>query len=150
LAALAVTGKPLTEQRICIMGAGGAGCGIASLLLMALRDAGLSEREAAARLYLVDRDGLLVEGMPGIQPFQTPFLQKREAVAGWRLEGPGRNWPWQKRYKPGRTVTLLDCIRNAKPTALIGVTGVAGLFNETVVRTMAAQHERPVIFPLSN
>jgi malate dehydrogenase (oxaloacetate-decarboxylating) len=44
----------------------------------------------------------------------------------------------------------LDCVQNARPTALIGVTGVPGLFDETVIRTMASHHERPVIFPLSN
>lgn len=66
LAAVKVTGVPLTEQRIGIVGAGSAGCGIASLLLRVMIDAGLSENEARGRIYAIDRDGLLVEGMTGI------------------------------------------------------------------------------------
>src|SRR5204862_5299515 len=58
-------------------------------------------------------------------------------VAGWTLERPG-------------PVTLLDVVRNAKPTALIGVSGQPGAFSEPVVRAMAANNPRPVIFPLSN
>jgi malate dehydrogenase (oxaloacetate-decarboxylating) len=91
---------------------------------------GLDPKDAARRFYLVDKDGLLVEGMSGIAPFQAPFLQPREARAG-----------------DGK---LLDVIRSARPTALIGVSGQAGAFSEAVVRTMSAQHARPIIFPLSN
>ena len=45
---------------------------------------------------------------------------------------------------------MLDVIENAKPTALIGVSGQPGAFTEEVIRAMAAHAERPVIFPLSN
>jgi len=41
-------------------------------------------------------------------------------------------------------------IRNARPTVLIGVSGQPGMFTEEVVRAMAREVERPVIFPLSN
>jgi malate dehydrogenase (oxaloacetate-decarboxylating) len=41
-------------------------------------------------------------------------------------------------------------IRNAKPTVLIGVSGQAGAFSEDVIRVMAKNTERPIIFPLSN
>ena len=137
LSAINVTGVPLTGQRIAVMGAGSAGCGIASLILKAMTDAGLSESEAAGRFFMVDRDGLLVEGMNDIAVFQQPFLQKQSALKGWTLDHPDK-------------VALLDVVRNAKPTVLIGVSGQAGVFSEQVVRAMAANNKRPIIFPLSN
>jgi malate dehydrogenase (oxaloacetate-decarboxylating) len=137
LSAIGVTGVPLTEQRIAIFGAGGAGCGIASLLMAAMIEGGMDAKSAARRFFMVDQDGLLVEGMNAITTFQKSYLQDRTTVASWPLEQPGR-------------VTLLDVVRNAKPTTLIGVSGQPGSFSEPIVRTMAENNRRPVIFPLSN
>lgn len=137
LAAIEVTGVSLTRQRIAIFGAGTAGCGIASLLLKAITDAGVPDAEARRQFFAVDRDGLLVEGMPDIQSFQLPFVQTRAAVAGWKLRQPDR-------------ISLLDVVANAHPTTLIGVSGQPGTFTAEIVRAMAANVERPVIFPLSN
>jgi malate dehydrogenase (oxaloacetate-decarboxylating) len=137
LSAIAVTGVPLTQQRIAILGAGSAGCGIARLLMEAMIDAGVPASEAARRFFMVDREGLLVEGMSGLAPFQQPFVQPRSVLANWSLEQPGQ-------------VTLLDMVRNAKPTALIGVSGQPGAFSQAVVQAMAENNPRPVIFPLSN
>ena len=47
-------------------------------------------------------------------------------------------------------MTLLDVVRNAKPTTLIGVSGQPGSFSEPIIRAMAEINRRPVIFPLSN
>ena len=137
LAAVRVTGVPLNEQRIVIVGAGSAGCGIGSLILREMIDAGLPEAEARRRFFAVDRDGLLVQGMPGLLEFQAPFVQDAAAVANWRREHPDR-------------IGLFDVVANAKPTVLIGVSGQPGVFEERIVRTMAAGVTRPVIFPLSN
>ena len=127
----------MQEQRIAILGGGSAGCGIASLLMAAMIDAGLDPQDAARRFYLVDKDGLLIEGMSDIAPFQKPFLQPRAALAKWNSGNPNK-------------VSLLDVIYNAKPTALIGVSAQAGAFTELVVRAMAKHNKRPIIFPLSN
>ena len=93
LAAVKVTGVPLTEQRIAIVGAGSAGCGIAALLKRAMIDAGLSEAEARSRFYAVDRDGLLVEGMAGILDFQAPFVQQRRSRRRLDARAAGQDRP---------------------------------------------------------
>ena len=137
LAAVNVTEVPLPRQRIAVLGAGSAGCGIASLLLKAMIDAGANPSEARSRFFLIDREGLLVEGMPGVTAAQTPFLQAPQLVKGWKLETPGR-------------IGLFDVVANASPSVLIGVSGQAGAFTEPVVRSMAKGVARPIIFPLSN
>lgn len=45
---------------------------------------------------------------------------------------------------------LLDAIKHYQPDVIVGVTGVAGLFSEEVIRTLVAQTTMPVIMPLSN
>jgi malate dehydrogenase (oxaloacetate-decarboxylating) len=137
LSAINVTGVPLTEQCITVLGAGSAGTGICALLLRAMVEAGMPEKDARSRFYLVDRDGLLLEGMANLQPFQAPFAQGRERIAAWKLPSAQR-------------IGLAEVVANAHPTVLIGTSGQARAFTEPVVRAMAAAVRRPVIFPLSN
>jgi malate dehydrogenase (oxaloacetate-decarboxylating) len=137
LSAINVTGLPVTEQRIAVLGAGTAGTGICALLLRAMTDAGLTEEDARRRFYLVDRQGLLIEGMKGLQPFQGNFAQKRERIVGWNLSSGGH-------------IELPEVVANAHPTVLIGTSGQPHAFSEAVVRTMARNIQRPIIFPLSN
>ena len=137
LSAMTVTGIPFSEQRIVFLGFGGAGLGIAQLIWSVMRDAGLTEQEAYGRFCAVDRYGLLVEGIHGLQPDQAPFARMKSDLAGWQISDPNE-------------ISLLDVVRNAKPTVLIGVSGQPGAFTEEVIRTMAKNAERPVIFPLSN
>jgi malate dehydrogenase (oxaloacetate-decarboxylating) len=137
LSAINVTGTPLNEQRVAVFGAGSAGTGICALLWRAMVDAGLAEDEARSRFFLVDRDGLLVDSMTGLRPFQAPFVQKRAALSSWTLASHDR-------------IGLSDVVVNARPTVLIGTSGQPNAFHEAVVRAMADRVRRPVIFPLSN
>jgi malate dehydrogenase (oxaloacetate-decarboxylating) len=75
--------------------------------------------------------------MAGLQPFQAPFAQARERIAGWALKSSDR-------------IDLTDVIANANPTVLIGTSGQAHAFSETMVRAMASHVPIPIIFPLSN
>jgi malate dehydrogenase (oxaloacetate-decarboxylating) len=137
LAGTKVSGISLCDQRFVLFGAGTAGSGIGRMLLELMIKEGLTRQEAQDRFFAIDRDGLLVEGMAGLQSFQAPFVKSRAAVAGWRLTRPDR-------------IGLLDTVRNVHPTVLIGVSGQPGTFTEEIIRSMAASVERPLIFPLSN
>jgi malate dehydrogenase (oxaloacetate-decarboxylating) len=98
---------------------------------------GLTEREARARFFLIDRPGLLHDGLTGLRPFQQRFAQPKDRLAGWNTG-------------PGEAIGLLDVVRNAHPTILIGASGQPGTFTEVIVREMAEHAPRPIIFPLSN
>ncbi len=137
LAAIAATGGSIADQRIVVFGAGTAGSGIAKLLLRLMVASGMSEPEARTHFYAVDRQGLLLDDMTELQPFQRPFAQSRTRLAHWTLEQQG-------------TISFLDVMNNAGATTLIGVTGQPGAFSESIVRAMARHTDRPVIFPLSN
>jgi malate dehydrogenase (oxaloacetate-decarboxylating) len=137
LAAINVTGIPLQDQRVAVLGFGSAGIGIANLMVTAMKDAGLSDAEAHRRFFAIDQHGLLVDGVAGIRPEQQPFVHKMADIQGWQLGGKEQ-------------IGLLDVVRHARPTVLIGVSGQSGAFTEDAVREMARFTERPVIFPLSN
>ena len=135
--ALPVTGIPLRDHRIAVLGGGSAGCGISNLIMQAMMDEGLTEEQARSRFFLVDRFGLLVEGATGLMDFQEKFCQLKQAVAQWTCADLNN-------------ITLLDVVKNAHPTVLIGVSGQPGTFTEEIVREMASHVARPVILPLSN
>jgi malate dehydrogenase (oxaloacetate-decarboxylating) len=137
LAAVHATGVPFKDQRIAMFGSGSAGVGIIQLLLAAMRDQGLTEAEARRRIYAFNRHGLLVEGDPGLRDSQLPLARSSQDVAGWRLSASG-------------PISLLDTVRNAKITALVGTSMQPGAFTEEIVRAMAEHTPRPVILPLSN
>ncbi len=137
LAAIHATGIPLQQQIIAMFGSGAAGIGIINLLIAAMKEEGLSEEQARSRIYAFNRYGLLVEGCKGMRPEQMPLARKRADVADWKLTG-------------AEDISLLDVVRNAKVTALVGVSAQAGAFTEEIVRAMALNTPRPIIFPLSN
>ena len=137
LAAIHSTGVPLSQQTIAMYGSGSAGVGIIDLLVAAMKEEGLNEAQARNRIYAFNRHGLLVEGCKGVRASQQPLLRTRAEVAKWRIESE-------------EDISLLDVVRNAGVTVLVGVSAQAGSFTEEVVRAMAANAKRPVIFPLSN
>ena len=136
VSAINVTGVPLEQQKIVVVGFGSAGIGITNLLAQFMQDTGISEEEARNHFYAIDRHGLITEGSKDLRPEQRLYASKEQEVQRWR--------------QPNGEITLLDVVRNVKPTVLIGVSGQAGAFTEQAVREMAKHTTRPVIFPLSN
>ncbi|MGA7292223.1 MAG: NAD-dependent malic enzyme [Terriglobales bacterium] len=136
LSAINVTGIPLEQQKIAVLGFGTAGIGIANLLAQFMREKGVPGPAVRDRFYAIDRYGLLTEHGKDVRPEQLPYARKEQEVQSWR--------------RPNGEIALLDVIRHAKPSVLIGVSGQAGAFSEDVVREMARHTPRPIIFPLSN
>jgi len=136
LSAINVTGVPLEQQKIVVLGFGTAGVGIANMLAQLMQDKGVPAQEARNRFYALNRHGLVTERGKGVRPEQLPYARKEQEVQDWR--------------QPNGEITLLDVIRHAKPSVLVGVSGQMGAFTEDAVREMAKNAVRPVIFPLSN
>ncbi|WP_419147943.1 NAD-dependent malic enzyme [Pseudoalteromonas 'SMAR'] len=136
LAACRVKGAKLSEQKVVFVGAGSAGCGIAEQIISQMVSEGISDAEARSQVFMVDRFGLLTEGMEGLRDFQAALVQQHENLKDWTYSG--------------EYASLLDVMHCAQPDILIGVSGQAGLFTEQVIRAMHAGCEQPIIFPLSN
>lgn len=137
LSGIGFSGIDLKDHRVVILGAGAAGTGIAHQICDAFKRFGMKEEEAFKMFYLVDRYGLIVEGMDSIQPYQKLFVRTRKEVEGWTLSNRSN-------------ISLLETVKNAKPTIMIGCSTVFGAFNEDVVKSMYKNCPRPIIMPLSN
>lgn len=137
LAAMKVTCSQLAQQRVAILGAGSAAMGISHQIVAGLMREGLSETEARSRIWLVDSRGLVHSARTNLGPAKQRYAQSIASCTDWKLEG--------RCY-----LTLGDVVRNAQPTILIGTSAQPGAFSEDIVRAMARNAKRPVIFPLSN
>ncbi|MDO0929885.1 NAD-dependent malic enzyme [Streptomyces sp. TG1A-8] len=136
LAAVKVSGVPMRDQRLVVFGAGTAGVGIADQLRDAMVRDGATEQQATAQVWLIDRQGLLCSDMSDLRYYQRTYARDRSDVRGWATDGDA--------------VSLLETVRQVKPTLLLGTSGRPGAFDRQVVEAMAAGTARPVIFPLSN
>ena len=129
--ALKVQGLPpraIADQRFLVAGAGSAGMGIAGALLNAMVLHGLSREEAQARFCVIDVGGVIGAARQGVDRAAAPFVQAT-VPDGLALE---------------------EAIELFKPTALLGLSTVHGLFTAKALRSMAQLNARPLIFPLSN
>ena len=136
LAACRVKEVKLSEQKVVFVGSGSAGCGIAEQIISQMVTEGVSEAQARSQIFMVDRFGLLSEGMGGLRDFQAALVQSKDALKEWSYSG--------------EFASLLDVMHCTKPDILIGVSGQPGLFTEQVIKTMYQGCDRPIIFPLSN
>ena len=138
LSACRKKGEALRDQKVVFVGSGSAGCGIAELIINAMVIEGLTGAQARARMFMVDRFGLLTQGMTDLLDFQERLAQSSSAVKEWKLTSDSDY------------ANLMDVISNTEANILIGVSGKPGLFTEEVIRQMLAGCPRPIILPLSN
>ena len=137
MAGCRVTGIPLKEQRVVLLGAGAAGIGIARLLRDTFSRAGLSGEALTLATANLDSQGLVVDDVEIKDVHKRPFAWPAALAAKYGLG-------------TGAPRDLLAVVKAVKPTMLIGTSGEPGTFTEAIVREMAKHVERPVIFPMSN
>ena len=123
----------ICKQRFVVVGAGSAGIGVADSIVASMVKAGMAEEDARTQFYFVDDKGLLTarraHSPESLLPGQAKFLQADADKEG---------------------ASLLETIRLVKPTALLGLSGVSGLFSEEICAEMGSLNEHPIIFPMSN
>lgn len=136
LAASKAAGTQLKDQTVVFVGAGSAGCGIAEQIIAQMKAEGLDDENARARVFMVDRFGLITDSMPNLLSFQSKLVQKQESLKEWDVDH--------------NLISLMDVMNYAKPSILIGVSGQPGLFTEEAIKTMYRHCPRPIVMPLSN
>lgn len=134
MAAAAATATSIAEQRIVLLGAGSAAIGIANQLVIAMTEKGLSPEAARARIWLIDSQGLVHDGREDLDASKRFYAQPQAQFSGSSSTIP----------------SLLEVVRQVRPTVLIGAAAQPGAFDEQVVREMARHVAHPAIFPLSN
>ncbi|MEV4602417.1 NAD-dependent malic enzyme [Amycolatopsis sp. NPDC049253] len=127
-----VAGRPLSQQQVVMLGAGSAGIGVLEMVRQEMVAQGLSDAEAAGRIWVVDIVGLLTDDRTDLSESQRRFAQPAAKTRGWTGTG------------------LADVVHNVDVGVLLGLSTAAGAFTEDLVRELAAKTERPIIFPLSN
>ncbi len=129
-------GKTLTEQVFLVSGAGAGGIGVASQIMYGLMHLGLTQEQAKERIYVLDSRGLILSDREGLEPYKMIFAHDREKLVGWSYASENPN--------------MMDVVRNAKVTALMGLSGQGGSFNQRVIEAVMENTPHPIIFALSN
>jgi malate dehydrogenase (oxaloacetate-decarboxylating) len=128
-------GEKLSEQRVVVHGAGAGGVGVAMAIHSGMMREGLTAEEAHARIFVTDSKGLLTRDRD-MEAYKRAFAQPSVAGGVFGVTG--------------RSPNLLETVRGAKATVLIGLSGVPKSFDEPIVRAMLEHTKSPVVFPLSN
>lgn len=123
--------KKSSDHRILMVGAGSASVGVAKQLMSFFTLNGMSEEEARLRIWTTDSKGLVTMNRGDKLPDYKQYFARRD------------NGDMQLKE-------LSDIIDYVKPTVLLGLSTIHGLFDEKILRKMADLNERPIIFPLSN
>ncbi|KAL4957428.1 hypothetical protein BDW69DRAFT_156301 [Aspergillus filifer] len=125
------SGVPCKDHRAVFFGAGSAGVGVAKQIVAFFMREGMTEDEARSCFYLVDTKGLVTAD-------RGDKLAEHKVYFA-RTDNNGEQWK-----------TLEDVIDHVKPTILMGLSTIGGVFTPQILRKMADWNESPIVFPLSN
>jgi malate dehydrogenase (oxaloacetate-decarboxylating)(NADP+) len=127
MGACRIRGDRLRDHRIVFYGAGSAAIGIADLCCLQMTREGLPIEEARRRCWLMNSKGLVTAETQGLSEHQARYAHPSPPMKD-----------------------LLEVVKAVQPSAIVGVSTVAGAFTPQVIAEMARINERPVIFPYSN
>lgn len=132
------SGIPIEKHKICILGAGTAGCGIANQICKGLSlKQKISFSEAKNNFYLIDKNGLLLNNNQNLLYFQKDFCRDYKEVQNWNVADINN-------------ISLLDVVKNIHPTILIGCSTASGAFTDEILKEMYKYNKKPIIMPISN
>ncbi|CAG8984071.1 hypothetical protein HYALB_00003013 [Hymenoscyphus albidus] len=131
ITALKKSGIPVKDQRAVFMGAGSAGVGVAKQIVEYFIKEGLTEDEARKRFWFVDTKGLITNDR-GDKLAQHKIYFSRDDNESQQFK------------------SLPEIVDYVKPTILMGLSTIRGIFDETLLNKMATLNKNPIIFPLSN
>jgi malic enzyme len=137
LSALRITGQRIRDQGIVFAGAGASAQGISDLIVLAMVEDGICLCEAQKQVWTCDSNGLVTKSRKNLEDFKATYARDVDEVANYDSKDKSK-------------ITLLETVKNVKPTVLLGTSGTPGTFSREVVEEMARINERPIIFPLSN
>lgn len=120
-------GPPLEDTHILFVGAGEASIGTGDTVVGLLHRRGLLLVEARERCWFFDSTGLVVDERHGLDDEKLRYAHPHDF-----------------------TDDLVEAIESLRPQALIGASGVPGIFTREVIAAMATANERPIVFALSN
>ncbi|EKD14886.1 uncharacterized protein L3040_003898 [Drepanopeziza brunnea f. sp. 'multigermtubi'] len=129
--ALKKSGVPAKEQRAVFMGAGSAGVGVAKQIVEYFIKEGLTEDEARKCFWFVDTKGLITNDRGDKLAAHKVYFS--------RDDNNGQQFK-----------SLPEVVDYVKPTILMGLSTIRGIFDKNILETMAKLNKHPIIFPLSN
>lgn len=129
-------GKTLCEQVFLVSGAGAGGIGVAMQVRNGLVRLGLTPEEACKRIFVLDSRGLILDDREGLEEYKVAFAHPRSDLADWEYASANPN--------------LIETIRNAKVTVLLGLSGQGGSFDQKVIEAVQVNTAKPIVFALSN
>lgn len=94
-----------------------------------MKKEGTSADKARSKIWMVDSRGLIVKNRPegGVTGHKVQFAQDHPPVK-----------------------TLTEVVKTVQPSVIIGAAAIPGAFTTEILETMGKNHNRPVIFALSN
>jgi len=137
LSALRNAGQSIKDAKILCAGAGSAGLGVCDQLVEGMMEAGCTREEAMARFVVCTSKGTL-----GAKDGKNKDPNHVRGLTDLTR-------PWVNTLVSDGT-SIADAVLSFKPTVLLGLSTIKGIFDEKVIRNMGVVNDRPIIMPMSN